>query len=128
MCCALGVITYAGLPRFCAWAMIDAQTCSEEQLSIKAWPTPIRATSDPRSEVRGEVDAANQCVMTFMSLLSRMPRASPILWLHVVRPHRFRNTATRAEEKGVRVCADSSEDLQWTIGSSVDASTSTATW
>ena len=24
------------LPRFCAWAMIDAQTCSEEQLSIKA--------------------------------------------------------------------------------------------
>ena len=66
ICCAFEVMTYAGLPRFCAWAMMDAQTCSEEQLSIKAWPTAIRATSDPAQRVRGEADAANQCVRTFI--------------------------------------------------------------
>src|ERR1700684_3959360 len=69
MCCALEVITYAGLPRFSAWAMIDAHTCCEEQLSIKAWPMPMRPTLGPRSEVcevcQGEA-AANHCVLTFI--------------------------------------------------------------
>ena len=74
MCWALGVMTYAGLPRFCAWAMIEAQTCSDEQLSINARPTPIRAAVGSRSEFREETDAANHCALTFI-FCSLTPRA-----------------------------------------------------
>jgi hypothetical protein len=46
--------------------MIAARTCSDEQLSIKAWPTAIRATSDPRSVARVETGVADQYVEEFI--------------------------------------------------------------
>src|SRR5271168_1821041 len=104
MCWALGVMTYAGLPRFCAWAMIEAQTCSDEQLSINARPTPIRAAPGSRSEFREETEAANHCALTFI-FCSLTPSAGFQYSGRVVSAHHFRDAARSGWKiRVVRVC------------------------
>jgi hypothetical protein len=46
--------------------MIASHTCSDEQLSIKAWPTAIRATSSLRSDAWGETGVGDQYVEEFI--------------------------------------------------------------